>query len=177
MDLIISVCGRICAGKSFVADLLAKQYNIPVASFGGFLRYYCKKNGFLTNRKTLQDVGENLIRTNPYGFTIDVIDYFIGKSNSIILEGVRHKIILDIVNQLTNIHLSMFIDVDQKTRYDRYIKRDKKPDTVENYNQFVALDVHPVELEIESLKPLCGIQIDSSKDFSNELFAYISKNI
>lgn len=174
---IITISGRISSGKSYAAIFISKQFGFPVASFGSYLKHYCEKNNLLTDRKTLQDVGENFIQTNPQLFLNNVIAHFIGESNSIIIEGVRHKIIFDTIMQLAEKSISVFIDTDQKTRYDRYCKRSKESDEVKDYNQFLISDNHSVELEIESLKPLCDIIINSTTDYSIELPRLISKKL
>lgn len=166
---IITISGRISSGKSYAAKLIAKQFGFPIASFGSYLKYYCEKNNLQTDRETLQNLGDNFIQTNPQLFLNNVIAYSIGKSNSIIIEGVRHKIIFDTVKHLADKSISVFIDADQKTRYERYYKRNKESDRTKDYNQFLISDTHSVELEIESLKPLCDIIINSATDYSIEL--------
>jgi cytidylate kinase len=170
---IITISGRISSGKSYAAELIHNKFGFPVASFGGYLKYYCEQKNLPTDRKNLQDTGENLVETNPQRFIIDVISHFIGNSDKIILEGVRHKSIFEEVKIITDNHLSIFIDADLQTRYDRYYKRNKDSDEVKTFEQFVISDNHTVEMEIEDLKPLCNIVIDSTKEYSNELYEFL----
>lgn len=158
---IIIISGRISSGKSTFAILIAKQFGFPIASFGGYLTYYCKKNNLKTDRETLQNVGERFIQTNPQLFLENVITYFIGDSESIIIEGVRHKIIFDELLQLSENAFPIFIDADQQTRYERYINRNKVSDIIVSFKQFLVIDNHPVEMEIESLKSRCSLIIDT----------------
>lgn len=174
---IISVIGHIGSGKSYASNLIQNEFGFPIASFGGYLNDYCKTKNLPLNRITLQDIGESFVEANPKQFLIDVISHFIGSSESIILDGVRHKSILVSVDQLTKNSLTVFIDADLETRYIRYYNRDKNSDGFKTFDEFKMSDNHPVELEIESLKSSCNIVIDSTKDYSNELITFLSANL
>jgi dephospho-CoA kinase len=173
---IISISGRISSGKSYAAEMIQNKFGYPVASFGSYLKYYCEHKNLPTDRKTLQDIGEKFVETNPQQFLIDVLSHFIGNADKIILEGVRHKIIFEKIKNITENHLSIFIDADLQTRYDRYYKRNKDSDEVKTFEQFMISDNHSVELEIEELKPLSQIVIDSTKEYSDELFEFLSSH-
>jgi dephospho-CoA kinase len=173
---IISISGRISSGKSYAAQLIQNKFDFPVASFGSYLNYYCEQKNLSTNRKTLQDIGEKLVETNPQQFIIDVVSHFIGNADKIVLEGVRHKLIFEKLKNITEKHLAIFIDADVQTRYERYYKRNKDSDEGKTFEQFIISDNHPVELEIEELKPFCNIVIDSTKEYSDELFKFILAN-
>lgn len=174
---IIGISGRISAGKSYASNLINQQLNFPVASFGRYLVDYCIKSGLGTDRLTLQDVGENFINTDPELFLENVINHFIGKSDTIIIEGIRHKVIFESIKKLTQNYLSIFIEADQQTRYSRYFNRNKDSDQVKTYEQFLISDNHIVELEIESLKPMCDIIFDTTKDHKDELVLFITANL
>lgn len=162
---IITISGRISSGKSFAANLIRNEFGLPVATFGGYLKHYCEENNLLTDRKTLQDTGEAFVKENPKQFLVDVISHFIGSADSIVLEGVRHVSILDAVDQLTKNRVSIFIEADLQTRYKRYYERNKDADQIKNFKQFKIADSHPVELDIESLKSISNIILDSRKDY------------
>lgn len=174
---IIGISGRICSGKSYAAELIASEFSVPVASFGGYLKYYCEKEGLPTDRKSLQYVGQNLVDTNPIQFVISVINHFIGSKNLIVIEGIRHRSIFEIINTLSENTLSIFVHADQETRYERYTQREKDSDQMKTHSQFIEADNHPVELEIESLKPLCDIVVDSTEDYSIELNNFLLTNL
>lgn len=174
---IITISGRISSGKSYAANLIKTELGLPVASFGGYLKYYCEQNKLPTDRKTLQNIGEAFVKEKAQQFLIDVLSHFIGSADKIVLEGVRHKSILDAVNQITENRLAVFVSADFNTRYERYFKRNKDLDKLKTIEQFKIADKHSVELEIESLKPFCDISVDSTKEYSFELFAFLSSNL
>jgi dephospho-CoA kinase len=174
IKIIIVVMGRICSGKTYISEAIAKKFNIPIGSFGGYLKHYCETNNLPIDRKTLQCIGENFINLNPQLFLKNVTNHFIGKSNSIIIEGVRHKIILDSIKEISAKSILIFIDVDSQIRYERFCNRIKDLDKIKTYDQFLLTDNHSVELETESLKCYCDMVIDSATDFRLKLFEYIS---
>lgn len=169
----VIVCGRICSGKTYISNIIFEKTKFPVASFGGYLKYYCIKNNLPTDRKTLQDTGEKLIETMPRQFLNDVIDYFIGSSDTLVIEGVRHISIFKLINELSEVIIPIFIEADQQTRYTRYNNRKKESDLSKTFEQFVILDNHPVEMETQNMKSLCKITIDSTKPFDENLFDFI----
>lgn len=175
--LIITLSGRICSGKSHASELLSNKFGIPVASFGGYLKYYCQNNNLPIDRNTLQEIGDKFVKERPTEFLLDVIKHFKNKSDSIVVEGVRHTRILENINQLADKTISIFIEADQKARYDRYIKREKYSDDDKSYKHFLELDNHPIELEIDLLKPKCDIVVKSTDEYSNTLIDYVSKLI
>ncbi len=174
LESIITISGRISSGKSYAANLIQKRFDTPIASFGGYLKYYCEQNGLPTDRKTLQDLGERFVIENPSQFTTAVVSHFAGSSKRITIEGVRHLVIFKEIENLTKNHISVFTEADLQIRFNRYVQRNKESDQLKTFEQFIISDHHPVELEIELLKPLCSIVVDSTKDYSAELFEFLS---
>lgn len=174
---IITMSGRIGSGKSYIAQKIQNRFSLPIASFGAYLKEICKNNYISPSRQTLQEIGEILIRTNPKQFLIGVISYFTNCNNELILDGVRHRIILEQVKLLTENHIAIFVDTDFETRYERYVKRNNDSDLLKTFEQFKIADSHPVEMEIESLKEYCDFVVFSSSDNnSSELFDFLIKH-
>lgn len=171
IDIAIAIVGRISSGKSTFAKELSSSYNINIASFGSYLKHYCETNSFKTDRKTLQQIGDKFIHERPETLLSNVIKHFIQDSNSLIFEGVRHRIIFDELKKSSRRYISIFIDADQITRYKRYNDRKKDADIDKSWKEFLVIDNHPVELEIETLKGDCDIIVDSTNfsfhDFKN----------
>lgn len=159
----IAIIGRISSGKSTFAKELSNHYNITIASFGSYLRYYCENKGFKTDRDTLQNIGEDFIHNNPKILLNNVIAYSRQKTNDFIFEGVRHMVIFEELKNISKKYFTVFIDADQNTRFNRYLERNKDADINKTLEQFNASDNHPVELEIESLKSDCNLIVDSTK--------------
>ncbi len=174
---IITISGRICSGKSFVARLIEAEFGFPIASFGGYLKYFCENNGLPIDRLTLQNKGEEFVKINSQQFLIDVINHYNGNSDVIILEGVRHQSIFEAIQQSTNNHILIFIFADLPTRYNRYYFRNKASDEAKSLDQFLISDNHKVEREIDFIKPHCQLVIDSTTEYLDKLYTFIYANL
>ena len=170
LDIIIVLIGRICSGKSTVAKVLSERLSFPLASFGNYLIAYCGQKNLPTDRASLQKVGQEMVNTNPTQFLQNVIDYHRGDSTSLVLDGIRHKVIFESVKGLAKNVVAVFMDADLETRYKRYLTRN-----IIDYKTFLVLDTHPVELETEILKPFCDVVIDSTVNYENVLYDLIKK--
>jgi cytidylate kinase len=176
-EKIIVICGRICSGKTTLAQKISLKYNLHIASFGRYLKNYCEINNLPIDRKHLQDTGNLLVLKNPFQFVNDVINYSANGVDKFILEGVRHKSVFDSLNQFTANRISIFAQADIKTRFNRYSSRGKDSDDQISFEQFKIVDSHPVENEIETLKEYCDIIIDTTKDYSPELYSFLSRSL
>jgi dephospho-CoA kinase len=172
----IIICGAICSGKSYTANLLSERINYPVASFGKYLKKYCEDHNLPTDRNTLQNVGEKFVETIPQQFLADVINHFIGNSSNMIIEGVRHSVIFNLITNLFKTTTAIFIETDDLTRYERYCFREKDSNDLITFEEFMLQNEHPVEIETQLLKPLCDITIDSTKPLDETIFNFLLNN-
>jgi cytidylate kinase len=175
LNSIVMIGGRIASGKSFVANLIGNKFDMPIASFGAYLKYYCEQNRLPIDRKNLQDIGDAFVKKDLMKFSKDVISHFIGTSDKIIIEGVRHRALLAELIQQNKNHVAIYVFADFKTRYNRYVTRHTDMDGRGLLSQFIEFDNHPVEQEIESLRPLCDLEIDTTQDYSSKLFEEVNK--
>ncbi|MCW3094143.1 MAG: hypothetical protein JWP81_5212 [Ferruginibacter sp.] len=166
---LITISGGICSGKTYTANLISKKTDFPVASFGGYLKHYSTNNNLPIDRKSLQDMGEKFVQTSPQQFLKDVINYYAGNSDSVIIEGVRHISIFELINVLADKKIAIYVEADLQTRYNRYCNRSKDSDNFKTFEQFMLQDRHPVELETQSLKSKCNIIIDSTLPFAESI--------
>ena len=157
-ELTIGIIGRISVGKSSIAKALSQSTGIPNTSFGAFLVKYSNLNNLSIDRKALQDLGENFINKDPKIFLTMVLES-ITNSNKIILEGIRHQVILNELKAVSKKNVLIYIDATAKTRFNRYAGRQKEGDTKLNFIDFLEKDNHFVESEIESLKSSCDLII------------------
>lgn len=163
---LIGISGRICSGKSFLAKKLVKDYNIQIVSFGSYLFSYSTANELKTDRNSLQDLGEQFVKKDPVKFVDNVLAHAGNINNLIIIEGIRHKIIYDILQDVSSKATFIYVDEDVNLRYQRYIERVNKIDSKVSFNEFLQIDNHIVEQEIESLRQFYDIIINSND--SNE---------
>lgn len=160
----VIVIGKICSGKSTLANFISEKYNLPIISFGGYIKSYCAKNNLSTDRKNLQDVGESFINTDHKKFLKDAILFSAKDKQEIAFEGVRHKVILTEIKETSSQAIFIFVKADIETRYKRYVERKRDSDELNTFEQFKESDSHSVEKEIDELEELCDYVIDSAED-------------
>ena len=173
IGLSILIIGKICSGKSTLAKDFSRWLNFPIASFGGYLENYSLKNGLPTSREALQDLGTQMIEEDHASFLDNVILHSVKKPSKLLFEGVRHKAIFDDIKQRSDKTFSIYLDVKEEVRIERFIKREKPMDVNANaVDDFNKRSSHKVEQELDILKNNCNYIIvsnDNYKDFLQAL--------
>ena len=163
MNDVILLIGKISSGKSSIAKLLESSNSESlIISFGGYLKYYCEQNNLKIERETLQNIGNSFIKSNPDLFLNNVIEFNEPSPNKLIIfEGIRHESIFNSICKKYNNNISVFLDIDKEIRYSRYKKRNKDIDKPTSYAEFIELDNHEVEQEVNNLKNKCTLIIEN----------------
>jgi hypothetical protein len=91
-----------------------------------------------------------------------------------IIEGVRHLSIQKELADISNKSIFIFVEAPIKTRYDRYCSRIKESDKIVSYEEFLVIDNHVVESEIDLLKSKCQITIDTGLENNEDLFKQLA---
>ena len=157
----VGLSGKIGSGKSTLALELANTLRCPRVGFGDYVRIVARKLGLSESRETLQGVGESLLAADPEGFCRAVI----GQANwdpsqSLIVDGIRHKQVVDIIRQLVapTRFVLMFVSADDRLRESRLIARDE-----EDSMTMQQIESHSTEREVASeLRLLADIEVDAS---------------
>lgn len=174
ISLSILIIGKICCGKSTLAKDFSKWLSCPIASFGGYLEKYSIGNGLPSNREALQNLGESMIEKDYTSFLNNVILHSTGAEypSKLIFEGVRHKVVMDEIRERSDKMFSIYLDVSEEVRIDRFIKREKSIDARENAaSDFYNRSKHKVEKELDLLKYDCNYVIVSNENYREFLQA------
>ncbi|MCH8247918.1 MAG: AAA family ATPase [Bacteroidetes bacterium] len=97
----LAISGRIASGKSSLAQGLASTLRWKQASFGDYVRFVAIERGMEPTRANLQTIGAQLVDEDPTGFVSAVLQHagWI-KEEPIIIDGLRHIVILETLRQL-----------------------------------------------------------------------------
>lgn len=172
IEISIVIIGKICSGKSTLAKDFSKWLNIPIASFGGYLEKYSIQNGLPTTREALQDLGVKMINQDHERFLNSVISHTSSLPSKLIFEGVRHHVILEGIKKKSKITFSIYLDVNEEVRIDRFLKREKLIDSNSNAEiDFYTRSHHLVEAELDNLKSACNYVIVSNDNYRDFLQA------
>lgn len=157
----ICIIGKIASGKSTIAKCLKEIFTIPIASFGRYLTRYSETNLLSTERESLQDLGLRFIKEDPEYFLREVISYNCQDAEVIIIEGIRHNVIFDLIKKLSRHTLFVFIEASREVRYQRFLGREKEGENTLTFERFCINDEHEVEQEIDLLKGRCKVVVDT----------------
>ena len=141
------ITGKIASGKSILSNNLSELLNTPTYSFSYYLRIKANKIGLNDNRTNLQNLGLDLIGQLGYeGFVYDFFDT-IPKSDTYIIDGVRHLDIYKVIKQISQNSILLFLDIPESIRVERIKKRDNI-----DKEQIETILNHSVESGIDELK-------------------------
>lgn len=167
MSFAIIFSGKIASGKSTYAKSISSTFHIPIVSFGSFLISYCEKKGVSITRENLQKEGKEWVKERPQEFLENVLKSLNKNTDYIIFDGVRHVTIYNLIKKKYSTTLLIFIDVKDEIRYDRYLTRIKQSDKKISLEEFINLDYHSTESELDLLKKIADIVLDYKNDFKS----------
>lgn len=175
-DYSILVIGKINAGKTSLINKLSKQFDIPVTSFGSLIKNLVSVEDKNTSRSHWQDFGyHKFVVDGANKLLNDAIDYS-GNNHikKIIFDGVRHVTVLNEIKKISKKTYVIFLNVDEKIRYNRYTRYLEKDITLE---EFQKIDNHFIEQGIYPMKQFADIVIDASNMTTENIFDLVEKKI
>jgi len=162
--IILGFVGQISSGKGTVCQYLQKNHNVSIHRFSTVLRDIADRLHIEQTRKNLQDLSLTL-RT---AFGDDILAAVIAKDVSndknpiIAIDGVRRKPDIKYLRALPGFHL-IYISTDEKTRYERLIKRGENiDDTQKTFAQFQKDAEQEAEQQIKDVTKLARYTIDNN---------------
>ncbi|MGB7290957.1 MAG: AAA family ATPase [Thermodesulfobacteriota bacterium] len=174
--------GKICSGKSTVLKAISEEIHWPIISFGSYVRHIAQGRMLPSKRNIYQALGAELYQTlGPKKFLIEVMRFHLkSDQENILFDGVRHESILKEIQNAFNIIYIIFLNADVKLRYKRLPTKRSNSEEKLSFEEFLKIDNHPVEVEIESLRKQANVIIDSSKplkEILSEIHEFISEQI
>ena len=157
--VVAALAGRSGSGTSVLAVRLASIMNWRFASFGAHIRDVAASRGLQCTRQEQQDIGLELVR-DPEAFARVVISKSRWRpGQSLIVDGLRHKEVLDALRYITDQSEVMEIYVDA----DAPLREARLRDRGEVHSQGVLqIDAHPVEKEMLTILPqLAAMTLDA----------------
>lgn len=149
---IIVISGKIGTGKTYWANKISDNFNINYTSFSKYLKYICMKKNIAPTRENLQCIGDHAIKTDFENFMNYVLkNNFRYESDFLVIDGLRHKKVLEYLKNKYNSVLHIHIDINESVRRNNLMKRDGVYNTYDN---------NIVESEISNLKNDADIIID-----------------
>lgn len=144
--MIVAFAGRIASGKSAVSRAVATHYGAPWVSFGNAVRAEAKRRSLGESRKTLQDLGDELIADGWDGFCGLVVGQISWDGQQmLVVDGVRHLGAMRALQKRASL-FTVFVDARRERRAAWNAERGI-PDA-----DAALADTHPNESELEEVK-------------------------
>jgi len=141
VELIVGLTGTICSGKELVKEGLARIFSSYSVSLSPIIRGELEKKKKEFNRKTLQDMG-NELRKKYGGFILAKLatDYLQRDKQLIIVDGIRNPGEADYLKKtFAKRFVLIGVDAPREMRWERIRARARKDDP-KTWEEFVALD-------------------------------------
>jgi hypothetical protein len=150
MSLLLCFAGQIGSGKSSVSTAVATTLGWRRTGFGDYLRSEITKvGGDPSDRKALQDLGQQRVDDDPTGFCSDVLaggGFLPG--DDFVIDGIRHVDIFEILARISKPSQArlLFLGALEATRITRIDARADAQD-------FARASAHEVEAELRDTLP------------------------
>ena len=174
VDYSILVIGKINAGKTSLVKKISGYYRMPITSFGGMIKNLIQIEN--PTRLELQNFGyRKFITEGVRKILNDAINYSNNyNAKSIIFDGVRHHTVLEEIRKISQKTLVIFLNLDKKTRYERY-REYSEPNIT--FAEFQKIDERLIEKGIEGMKQFSDVVIDSSNLTKEDVFNKIKEMV
>lgn len=178
MKMVLGIIGKISAGKTTATEYLKEKYEAKSVRFSDSLadsldRFYIEKNrhNFQTLSKIIREnFGQDIISKTVAN---DIKNF---NAKIVITEGIRRPSDTEFlkITYPKNFFL-INIETDEKTRYERLLKRNEKPDDkTKTWEEFKKEDEAESEKLIEEIAKSADFKINNNDNLKS-LFKQIEK--
>ena len=147
--MIVAAVGKNASGKDYFLDVIAKQFDIPVFSFGDCARELADKEGLVHTRENLQYISKKYMSTYGQDFFPKMMVEKIksmGDAN-VLVSGIRPPSDAELFRETfgDKFFLVAIVLENDRQRYDRMVARGSARDNI-TYEQFLEFDKREEEL-------------------------------
>ena len=147
--MIVAAVGKNASGKDYFLDVIAKQFDIPVISFGDCARELADKEGLVHTRENLQYISKKYMSTYGQDFFPKMMVAKIKEIGlkNVLVSGIRPPSDAELFREEfgDDFFLVAIVLESDRLRYERMVARGSARDNV-TYEQFLALDQREEEL-------------------------------
>lgn len=138
--IVIGITGKYCAGKTTVCDYL-KSKSFTYKSLSDELREILVKENLAATRENLIARGNELRKKHGNGYLAKQIIQKMSKGNNYVIDSLRNPDEIKEFQAGANFHLWNIV-ADEKTRFDRIVKRGREgdPKTLDEFKRMEALE-------------------------------------
>ena len=151
--LIFGIVGGLASGKTTLAEHLSETYHCNTYRYSTMLRDILERIYVDQTRTNLQELSTFLRQQFGQDVMSKVIAHDVANDDNdiVVVEGIRRPTDITYLRELPGFHL-IFVDAEQRTRYERIIEREENPDdafkTFETFKQDEAAEADRLISEI-----------------------------
>ena len=147
--MILAAVGKNASGKDYFLDIISKQFDIPVISFGDCARELADKEGLTHTRENLQYISHKYMSTYGQDFFPKMMVEKIKKMGDadVLVSGIRPPTDAELFRKEfgDKFFLVAIVLENDRQRYDRMVARGSARDNI-TYEQFLEFDKREEEL-------------------------------
>ncbi len=165
--ILIGIAGRMASGKGSVSQYLATKYGAERHRSSEPLRAIVDIFNIPQSRANLSDLSTFLRETyGEHTIAQAMLKVMTAAQAPIaVFDGMRRLIDIQTFRPLSNFTF-VFVDCDDRIRYQRYISRNENPGDAEmSWDDFKLRDSAETECQIDELKQYADVVIDNSKTY------------
>src|SRR5229473_3255358 len=169
--LVVGITGRIGSGKTTVGRYLESRYGFQYIRYSEVLAEWRAKDP--ESKAQLQKVGWEVMAG---GMQADLNRRLIARVTpdaDVAVDGLRHPLDYETLqNAFSHSFHLLYIDSPSRLRFERLNQKGKYAD----FASFTAADFHPVEQQIDSLRPNAALVLHNERSLP-ELYATVDEAI
>ncbi len=162
----LCLAGGIASGKSILAGAIADRICYPSMSFGGALRRISDRNGWPSDRGSLQALGQSRIEELGYP---RFLDWIVGQagydwSAPLIVDGVRHGEIYRLIADQFHPAMLVFMECSPELQLSRLVRRDGLSEA-----QARRVLAHETEMHLPELMTMSTLIVRADQDIGRQV--------
>ncbi len=167
--IIIGLVGQMASGKGTIADYMKEKHNASTYTFSQMLRDVLERIHQDITRENLQKLSTILRKSFDEDLLASVMatDVLDDKNEIIVVDGVRRFADIKYLQKIDGFVLAK-IDVDQKTRFDRLVKRAQNAgDSEKTFEEFQNDEAKEADKEIPAVMTRADEKFDNNGTLEN----------
>ena len=149
--MIVAAVGKNASGKDYFLDVIAKQFNIPVISFGDCARELADQEGLVHTRENLQYISKKYMSTYGQDFFPKMMVKKIKEMGlkDVLVSGIRPPSDAELFRSEfgDDFFLVAIVLESDRLRYERMVARGSARDNV-TYEQFLSLKMDHFKVSV-----------------------------
>lgn len=181
MRKVVLLSGRTCNGKSNLANLLRERYGFHILRTSEYLRAVASKRGLLTDRKSLQVLGDTLDEETSHEWVINFVkksDRELKTDDPMIVDNIRNAEQLGYFRQqyfCKAIHVHLYAR--SETLQKRYSKRQERHERENDPATYEEADLIKSPNDIESFKNDADVRIFTDRADAEDTFVRVAAHL